>query len=168
MIDALRSVDPLPRGVRLRSTRIVQTTDALSLDLGRVPSEEEIAAGTGLTLEQLRETRAFWGRSELSLEQLKGVDGMDNEGVTFAEQLADPLAVDPSAPVELRELHDVLAKAVAQLPPRELLIVSLYYQEELSMREIAAVLGVSESRVCQLHHRALGRLRASIAALRAA
>jgi RNA polymerase sigma factor for flagellar operon FliA len=164
MIDAIRSVDPLPRGVRRRSIQLAQAGDVLSQELGRTPNEVEVAAGAGLTLEQARSTRAVWELTETSLELVTGADGDGNDGVSLGELLADPLAQDPSAPLEQRELLTSLASAIAALPERDLLVISLYYKEELSMREIALVLGISESRVSQLHHRALARLRSAMTA----
>src|SRR5690606_24062310 len=96
------------------------------------------------------------------------LDRDDNNDSGPSELPADPNEEDFTQRLEKRQMLDALAGAVKSLPERELLIVSLYYKDEMTMREIAQVLEISESRVCQLHGRALGRLRARLARDRAA
>lgn len=161
IIDALRSLDRLPRSVRQKAKRLEQATNELTVALGREPTDEELASAAGMTLPQYH--RALVDASWVTVS-LDGLLDRDDSGEGSSTELpASPDAEDFTHRLEKRQLIEALADSVRTLPERELLIVSLYYKEEMTMKEIAQILDISESRVCQLHGRALGRLRARLA-----
>lgn len=161
IIDALRALDRLPRSVRQKARRLEQVTNELTRSLGREPNETEIAAGMEMTLPQLHKTMVDASWVTVSLDGVLERDD-DGEG-TSADVPADPDAGDFTEEIEQTELLASLTSAVKSLPEREWLIVSLYYKDEMTMKEIAQILEISESRVCQLHGRALSRLRTRLA-----
>ena len=167
IIDALRSLDRLPRSVRQKVKRLEQINLALIAEHGREPMDSELAAGMGMTIEQYHQTLVDASWVTVSLDGLLDRDD-NNDGSTVTEMPADPNEEDFTRRLEKRQMLDALTGAVKGLPEREWLIVSLYYKDEMTMKEIAQILDISESRVCQLHGRALGRLRARLARDRAA
>ena len=162
IIDALRSLDRLPRSVRQKAKDSTEAILQLTTGLGREPTEQEVAESLGLTLETYRRHLVDAAWVTVSLDAM-GSSEDDEEGGGGAMGVADPDAEDFSAGIERQELIGDLAATIRELPDREQLILSLYYKDELTMREVSKVLGISESRVCQLHARALSRLRAHVA-----
>jgi len=161
IIDALRSLDRLPRSVRQKAKDADKALVDLTQDLGRDPSDEEVAAAMGLTLEAYRKHLIDASWITVSLDTMgTSNDGEEDSGGALG--IADPEEENFDAGLEQQELIGELAGAIRELPEREQLILSLYYKEELTMREVSKVLDISESRVCQLHARALTRLRGSI------
>ena len=167
IIDALRSLDRLPRSVRQKARRLEQVTVALTADLGRDPTDAELATGMGMTREAYNQTLIDSSWVTVSLDGLLDRDE-NSDGAAAMELPADPNEEDFTRRLEKRQMLEALTGAVKSLPEREWLIVSLYYRDEMTMKEIAQILDISESRVCQLHGRALGRLRARLARDRAA
>lgn len=161
IIDALRRADRLPRSVRQNARKLGQTAEALRETLGREPEDHEVAEAAGVTVDRYYTmlTDASW--VTVSLDNLLA-SSADGEGYPAAEMPKDPDATDPVRTIERKELVKALALAIEQLPDRERLVVALYYQDELTQREIAKVLEISESRVCQLHARSLERLRTTL------
>jgi RNA polymerase sigma factor for flagellar operon FliA len=166
IIDALRSLDRLPRSVRQKAKRLEQATVALTLEHGRDPTDAELAVAMGITIEQYNTVLVDSSWVTVSLDGLLDRDDQ-NEG-SSSEMPADPNEEDFTERLEKRQMLDALTTSIKSLPEREWLIVSLYYKDEMTMKEIAQILDISESRVCQLHGRALGRLRARLARDRAA
>lgn len=162
IIDALRALDRLPRSVRQKAKKLDQVTQAFTLENGREPTDEEVAAAMGLTIEQYNTMLVDCSWVTVSLDGLLDRDTND-EGSAPTELPADPNEEDFTNRLEKRQMLDALTGAVKGLPEREWLIVSLYYRDEMTMKEIAQILEISESRVCQLHGRALSRLRARLA-----
>jgi RNA polymerase sigma factor for flagellar operon FliA len=160
IIDALRSLDRLPRSVRQRAKSSEAATQQLTNDLGRMPTDEEVAAELDLDVETYRKhlINASWVTISLDSMHIGGEE--DSDGGAFG--VPDPDAEVADDRLEQTELVGDLAAEIRQLPEREQLILSLYYEEEMTMRNVANVLGISESRVCQLHARALTRLRQGI------
>lgn len=154
VLDGIRAVDPLPRGARQRSRSIDQSWSELASSLGREPTAQEVCAASDLTMESYRETLSMLTRLPVALDT-SPVEGEST-------WLRDMESESQFQNIERAELVEDLAEAVRQLPERELLIISLYYQEGLRLREIGLILGVSESRVNQLHARAVGRLRETL------
>ncbi|MCK9493886.1 MAG: FliA/WhiG family RNA polymerase sigma factor [Dehalococcoidia bacterium] len=160
IIDALRSLDRLPRSVRQKARDANEAILRLTNELGRDPTDEEVAAAMGIHPDAYRQAQVESSWITVSLDTLGASDGEEDSGGAMA--VADPDGEDFSADLERQELIGDLAFAIRDLPDREQLILSLYYKEELTMREVSEVLGISESRVCQLHARALTRLRAGV------
>ncbi|MFA7250110.1 MAG: FliA/WhiG family RNA polymerase sigma factor [Dehalococcoidia bacterium] len=161
IIDALRSLDRLPRSVRQKSKESTEAILHLTTSLGREPSDQEVAESLGLTVEVYRRHLVDASWVTVSLDAM-GASDDDEDGGGGDIGVADPDTEDFSVGMEQQELIGDLAGAIRDLPDREQLILSLYYKEELTMREVSKVLGISESRVCQLHARALSRLRTQI------
>ena len=163
IIDALRSLDRLPRSVRQKAKDAGRALVDLTEGLGRDPTDEEVSEAMGLTLQAYRKHLIDASWVTVSLDTMgTSNDGEDDAGGA-ALGIADPDDEDFSVGLEQQELVGELSGAIRELPEREQLILSLYYKEELTMREVSQVLSISESRVCQLHARALTRLRGSIA-----
>jgi RNA polymerase sigma factor for flagellar operon FliA len=167
IIDALRALDRLPRSVRQKAKKIEQIHVSYSLEHGREPTDEEVAAAMGLSIEQYNSALVDCSWVTVSLDGLLDRDNSD-DGSAPTELPADPNEEDFTQRLEKRQLVDALTGAVKQLPEREWLIVSLFFRDEMSMMEIAQILEISESRVCQLHGRALSRLRARLSRERTA
>lgn len=162
IIDALRSLDRLPRSVRQKAKDADKALVDLAEGLGRDPTDEEVAEAMGLTIQAYRKHLIDASWITVSLDTMGTSNDGDEDGGGVLG-IADPDDEDFSVGMEQQELVGELAGSIRELPEREQLILSLYYKEELTMREVSKVLSISESRVCQLHARALTRLRGSIA-----
>jgi RNA polymerase sigma factor for flagellar operon FliA len=162
IIDELRSTDWIPRSVRMKARQFERTVAALESRLQRSPSEEEVADEMDMDVEDVRK---FLG--QLSLVNVIALDELlvddDGSAPRLVDTLQDSSALDPQAMAEHGEARQLLARAVEQLPDREKVVVSLYYFEGLTLSEIGRVLGVTESRICQLHTKAVLHLRTKLA-----
>ena len=160
IIDTLRALDRLPRSVRQKAKAAEGAINALTSDLGREPTDEEIAGSLGVSLKDYLKHIVDASWKTVSLDTMGSTDG-DEDG---PQELVLPNSGedDITLGVERNELIGELGHAIRELPEREQLILSLYYKDELTMREVSKVLEISESRVCQLHARALTRLRTSM------
>ena len=162
IIDELRSLDWVPRSVRSRAREIERANVALEAELGRPPSEEEMADHLGLGVEEFRdELLEIANSSVLALDDLWTFADPEGGGsqISVLDTIRDPNAADPETEAQTTELKDRLADAIESLPERERLVVALYYYENLTLREIGEILGVTESRVSQLHTKAVLSLR---------
>lgn len=160
ILDDLRSQDWVPRVVRSRAREVERAHDRLGARLRRTPTDAEVAAELGITVRELRD---LYGQLRLtSVIALDNLVGANSENGSPAETLPDEDAVDPAAVLVDRDNRRQLAEAIAQLSERDRIVVSLYYFESLTLAEIGKVLGVTESRVSQLHTRAVLRLRAKL------
>ena len=162
IIDTLRALDRLPRSVRQKARAADKATTQLTVDLGREPTDHEVAEALGLTLTDYLKQIVDASWVTISLDTM-GASDPDEDGSSGEIAVADPDDEGVMAGLEREEMIGELAASIRDLPEREQLILSLYYKEELTMREVSKVLGISESRVCQLHARALTRLRVSLA-----
>jgi len=160
IIDELRSQDWVPRSVRSRARELSTAIAQLEAQLSRAPSEEEIAKAMGLSLMELHAIQGEATSPFLSLDELVQV-GDDGHSVTWMDAQVDDKP-GPMAQLEEGEFVEQMAQAIDALPERERLLLSLYYHEGLTLKEIGAVMGVSESRVCQLHTQAALRLRTQL------
>jgi len=162
IIDELRSLDWVPRSVRSRAREIERAIAELESRLGRAPDDEEIAAKVGITTDELNDSLTDISRSSIAaLDELWSVS---NEGdqISLLDTLEDHGSIQPAQALDETDTREALADAISRLPEREKLVVTLYYFEELTLREIGEVLGVTESRVSQLHTKAILRLRSRL------
>lgn len=156
MLDALRTLDPLGRNMRGQSNKLAEVIRDLGQQLGRAPEETEIATALGCTVENYRRLLEALSRTNLlSLDEM-----VDEYGGMCVE---DPLSENPEEGAQRAELRDRLVDAINQLPERHRLVLTLYYVEDLKLREIGELLNVSESRVCQLLAEAVAKLRTLLA-----
>ena len=162
IIDELRSMDWVPRSVRARARDIERSIAQLEAKLGRAPNDEEISSHLGITEEEFQDSLLEISRSSIAaLDELWTGSG-GGDPVALIDTIEDPEAPEPQAAMAQTELREALGEAIARLPEREKLVVTLYYYEELTLREIGEVLGVTESRVSQLHTKAILRLKARL------
>jgi RNA polymerase sigma factor for flagellar operon FliA len=163
IIDELRNTDWIPRSVRMKARQFERTVAELEARLHRTPTDEEVADDMDMDVEEIRK---FLG--QLSLVNVVALDELltDDDGggsPRLGDTLRDSSALDPQAMAEHGEARQLLARAVEQLPEREKVVVSLYYFEGLTLADIGRVLGVTESRICQLHTKAVLHLRTKLA-----
>jgi RNA polymerase sigma factor FliA len=163
IIDELRALDWVPRSVRSRAREIERAIATLEAQLGRAPTDEEISAKVGISIDELEESLTDIARSSIAaLDELWSVSG-EGDQVSLLDTLEDPDSVRPADALDETELREILGDAISRLPEREKLVITLYYYEELTLREIGEVLGVTESRISQLHTKAILRLKARLA-----
>jgi RNA polymerase sigma factor FliA len=163
IIDELRSLDWVPRSVRARAREIERAIAALEAKLHRPPTDEEIAGQVGITVDELEDSLTDISRSSIAaLDELWTVGGSGGDQVALIDTIEDADAPAPDSALAATELKEALGEAITRLPEREKLVVTLYYYEELTLREIGEVLGVTESRVSQLHTKAILRLKARL------
>jgi RNA polymerase sigma factor for flagellar operon FliA len=165
IIDELRSLDWVPRSVRSRARDIERAMADLERQLHRAPTDEEIADKLGISEEELDDSLTDISRSSIAaLDELWTISGSSGgDQVALIDTIEDSSGPDPQGALAQTELREALGEAIARLPEREKLVVTLYYYEELTLREIGEVLGVTESRVSQLHTKAILRLKARLA-----
>jgi len=168
IIDELRAMDWVPRSVRSRARAIERAIGELEAKSGRAPTDAEISGKLGISEDELEESLSEIARSSIAaLDELWTVSGSGGDQIALIDTIEDERAPDPQATLSQSELKDAIADAIARLPEREKLVVTLYYYEELTLREIGEVLGVTESRVSQLHTKAILRLKARLAGVAA-
>ena len=164
IIDELRTLDWVPRSVRARARSFERANMKLEAKLQRAPSDDEMATELEITVEEFQEQLNQISNSTIvALDELWSVSDASGDQVSLLDTLPDRGAPDPQVLVDESELRDRIADAIAALPEREKLVVALYYYENLTLREIGEVLGVTESRVSQLHTKAVLRLRSKLA-----
>lgn len=156
ILDELRALDWVPRSVRSRARRIETGIADLEHRLQRSPSEEELATFIEMDIDELRDALAEIGRSGMAaLDEFVSGDSQTSMG----EMLADPGGISPEMAFQAEETRRGLVDAINRLPDRERLVVTLYYYEGMTLAEIGDVLGVTESRVCQIHAKTMMSLR---------
>lgn len=161
ILDELRKHDVVPRSRRDRVKLLDRAERALETRLGRKATPDELAEETGLTVEQVEESLVnAHGMAVLSLEDSSG--GGEDSPTRLLDCVRLPGCTDPSDEAALKEMKARLAVAIQKLPERERRVIVLYYAEELRLKEIGAVLGITESRVSQLHSRALALLNSML------
>ena len=156
MLDALRDLDWAPRSLRRLRRDVDSAVASERARLGREPEEREIASALGMTVAQYE--RALEQLRTLELAAARELDAPTADGTPLLEFCVDPGETAVQT-IERQELRSHLAQAIGQLPERERQILALYYEEELTLAEIGEVIGVCESRVCQLRGLAVTRLR---------
>jgi RNA polymerase sigma factor for flagellar operon FliA len=159
IIDELRAMDWVPRSVRFKARGIEKAYSDLESMMKRAPSEKEVAARLGVTLKELHDViTQISFVSVLALDELLSVGSDRGEQVSLLDTLADR-GSDVSMGLEGQETRGLLAAAINSLSEREKIVVTLYYFEGLTLAEIGEILGVTESRVCQIHTKAVNQLR---------
>lgn len=156
LIDLCRKQDWLPRQLRQKSSRVNRAMEELSVELGRMPTSQEVADHLGISLEEYEKTLSETaGANLISFEML-----LDSYGSVSGRRLVQNTYEDPPEQFcEEKELRATLVDGIKALRPNEQLVLSLYYEKELTMKEIAQVMGVSPPRVSQIHSHAIERLR---------
>lgn len=158
MLDGLRENDWLPRHLRREMRRVEVAVQQLEQRQGRAPTEGELAASLGMSLPEYQKLLLeAQGHQMLYLEDFAGEDDE-----SFLDRHAGLSDMDPGRLLEDKDMREAMVAAIAALPEREQLVMALYYEEELNLREIGEVLGVTESRVCQLHSQAISRIRSRL------
>jgi RNA polymerase sigma factor FliA len=164
IIDELRTLDWVPRSVRARAREIERANQKLEARLQRAPTDEEMASELGISVSDFNESLVQISTSTLvALDELWNTNENDGDHVSLLDTIADRRAPNPEQIVDQGEVRDRIADAIAALPEREKLVIALYYYENLTLREVGEVLGVTESRVSQLHTKAVLRLRSKLA-----
>ncbi len=157
VIDLARKQDWLPRNIRQRAKEIDAAVSHLANELGRFPTDQEVAGHLGIATDKYQKEAARVALSNtLSLDAL--MDARDLEGYHFELSDQDP-KLQPETVLEDRELQETLAAGISALQENEQIVLSLYYEKNLHMKEIAQVMGVSEPRISQIHSRAIQKLR---------
>ena len=161
MLDELRSQDWLPRSVRTKSRRIEQTMHKLEQTYGRPATEQEIADSLEMSIADYQ--RMLFDAQGIQLMHYEDFGGKDDDDHDWQERMAPTDAhADPLSRLLAGDLRATLIQAINDLPEREKLLLSLYYEQGLNLKEIGAVLDVTEGRVCQLRSQATARLRALV------
>ena len=164
IIDELRSIDWIPRSVRYKAREVEKAYAALEAKLHRSPTEAEVAEELGIKLEELH---AIFSQvsfvNVVALDELLSAGSEKGDKLSLVDTLEDTKAEDPVQAFETEETKYLLAKAINTLPEREKIVVTLYYYEGLTLAEIGQVLGVTESRICQMHTKAVLQLRGKLA-----
>ena len=159
IFDELRSIDWIPRSLRQKAKQIEQVISELENKLGRTVEDEEIAKEMGISNEEFQSLlNKLSGTSMLSLNDIWYL-GDDNDELSILETLEAPENMNPDVLIEKEEIRDYIIDAIKKLPDKEKKVIVLYYYEDLTLKEIGEVLDVTESRVSQLHTKAIMRLR---------
>jgi RNA polymerase sigma factor for flagellar operon FliA len=163
ILDELRAMDWVPRSVRSRAREIERAMTELESKLGRAPNDEEISAKVGISVEELETSLTDISRSSIAaLDELWTVSGSGGDTIALIDTIEDTQGPEPQSAFAQTEMREAIADAISRLPEREKLVITLYYYEDLTLREIGEVLGVTESRVSQLHTKAILRLKARL------
>lgn len=156
ILDELRAMDWVPRSVRARAREIERSMAELEHRLQRTPTDEELARHMGQNVEDLQDALAeISNLGVVALDEVLSPDSSNSLG----DMVADPMGASPEAAFQKEETRRILADAINRLPDRERLVLTLYYYEGLTLAEIGEVLGVTESRVCQIHAKSVMSLR---------
>ncbi len=162
IFDELRSIDWVPRSVRQKTRELEEAIRTLEAQLGRAATDEEIAKEMNMDLDEFQNLLLkISSTSVLSLHDV-WYTGEDNDKISIAESIESPGSLNPDTIVEKEEIKRVIVDAIRELPEKEKKVLVLYYYEDLTLKEIGEVLAVTESRVSQLHTKAVMRLRAKL------
>lgn len=160
IIDELRAMDWVPRSVRFKKREVEKAYNALENKLKRPPSDEEIAKEMGISVTDLNNIYTQLSAVSLvALDEMMAVEGGSGDKISLVDTLEDTKTVSPADAFEVDEMKEILAGAISRLPEREKIVVTLYYYEGLTLAQIGEVLGVTESRICQMHTKAVLALK---------
>ena len=166
IFDELRSIDWVPRSVRQKTREIEETIGSLEAQLGRTVSDQEIASAMGMSEDEFLKTMLkISGTSVLSLNDV-WFAGDETDRISIGESIEAPSSLNPDIIVEKEEIRRVIIESINELPEKEKKVLVLYYYEDLTLKEIGQILEVTESRVSQLHTKAILRLRAKLTNIR--
>jgi len=166
IFDELRLIDFVPRSVRQKTREIETTISSLEAQLGRTASDQEIAGALGMDeAEYMKVIQKISGTSIISLNDL-WYSGDDNDKVSIGDSIESPSSLNPDVMVVNEEVRRVIVEAINELPEKEKKILVLYYYEDLTLKDIGRVLQVTESRVSQLHTKAVLHLRSKLTNIR--
>jgi RNA polymerase sigma factor for flagellar operon FliA len=166
IFDELRSIDWVPRSVRQKTREVEEAIGSLEAQLGRTATDQEIAIAMGMNEDEFQRTMTrISSTSILSLDDV-WFSGDENDKVSIGDGIESPASLNPDVIVEKDEIRRVIVDAINELPDKEKKILVLYYYEDLTLKEIGKVLEVTESRVSQLHTKAILRLRAKLTNIR--
>jgi len=164
IMDELRALDWVPRSVRVKAREVEKAYSEIELREKRSPTEQEVADRLGLSVAELHEVvTQISFVSVMALDEVLPVGADRGETISLLDTLADTRTTDPEAGVEDQEARSFLVAAINELSQREKLVLTLYYFEGMTLSEIGDILGVTESRVCQIHMKAVARLRSYFA-----
>ena len=164
IIDGIRSEKRLPRSIQDKARKLNHAFEVLSAQLRRFPEEDEVAEYLGLQIGKYRQNLVDIGYSYvLSLDDIMSASEKGDGPLNLLDSLQDENALDPSDISEKKSTREIVREAVSHLPERERIILSLYYYEDLSMKEVGEVLNITESRVSQIHASAVSHLRSHLA-----
>ena len=162
IFDELRSIDWVPRSVRQKTREIEDTIHRLESSLGRAASDQELADELRMTTKEFQKTMMkISGTSILSLNDV-WYTGDDNDKVSIVDSIESPSSLNPDIIVEKDEIKRVIIQTITELPEKEKKVLVLYYYEDLTLKEIGKILEVTESRISQLHTKAIMRLRSKL------
>jgi RNA polymerase sigma factor for flagellar operon FliA len=163
ILDELRAQDWVPRSVRQKSRDLQRTYAKLENDLGRSPYDDEVCEALGISLKEYEDMLAdVTPTTILSLEEAMPDKGSDSKEIRLIDTIEDPGSDNPLKELGFAEVKDILKDTIANLPEKEKLVVALYHYEELTLKEIGVVLDITESRVSQIHSKAILKLRAKL------
>ncbi|MDR2740305.1 MAG: RNA polymerase sigma factor WhiG [Treponema sp.] len=166
IFDELRTIDWVPRSVRQKTRELEEAIGSLEAQLGRTATDQEIANSLGLDEKEFIKTMMkISGTTMLSLNDV-WFSGDENDKVSIGDSIESPASLNPDVIVEKDDIRRVIVEAIEELPDKEKKILVLYYYEDLTLKEIGEVLEVTESRVSQLHTKAILRLRAKLTNIR--
>lgn len=166
IFDELRSIDWVPRSVRQKSKEIEEAIIETEAKLGRPATDAEVAGSMGLTDSEFAKTMLkISGTSILSLSDV-WYTADDSDKVSIGDSIESPSSLNPDAIIEREEIKRVIVQSIQELPDKEKKVLVLYYYEDLTLKEIGKVLEVTESRISQLHTKAILRLRAKLTNVR--
>lgn len=163
IVDELRAIDWVPRSIRQAGRDLEESYQNLQLKLKRAPSDDEIAKHMGVSIDKLYDIyNKLSSSSMMALEEVKVFDGPSDDRMALIDMIEDQKVDDPSEAFENKELRQALSSAIEKLPEREKIIVTLYYYEGLTLKEIGEILGITESRVSQLRTKATVYLKSTL------
>lgn len=163
ILDELRAQDWVPRSVRSKSRKMQQTYALLEQKLGRVPYDDEVAAELGVTMAEFEDMLSDIAPTAIiSIDETLHDNSGDSKTLTVIDTIEDPHGANPLKEMGFQETKRILKDAIGDLPEKERLVIALYHYEELTLKEIGEVLSITESRVSQIHSKAMLKLRARV------
>ncbi|MCL2219383.1 MAG: FliA/WhiG family RNA polymerase sigma factor [Chitinispirillia bacterium] len=163
ILDELRALDWVPRSVRQKSRELQKTFTRLENRLGRSPYDDEVCKELGVTIEEYEQIlNEVTPTTIVSMDETSSDPFSDSRDLKMSDQIEDPDSVNPLKDLGFGEIKELLKSAIADLPENERIVVALYHYEELTLKEIGVVLNLTESRVSQIHSKAMMKLRARL------